>query len=678
MSISKFCAVVFVALTSAVLLAQQADAQRLNASSSVSTQDLLPVSTKAWLSIPDANRLDEKFLETQLGRLSKDEAFAPFIESLKKQCRNWLSEKNLRLGLDFDGLQDIRSGEICVAGILPTEAADQDNELGRSAHGMVLLVDVSQHLDEARDLLDRLSDELTERGATREEYGEVHGAIVTKWKFPKQSRLKKNRYAYQTITGGWLLSSDNETIFRDIVRRLVNIDNVKKGETLSARPAFRNVMDQVHLDSINPEVRWFVDPFGYLQLAQAIEREEQEFRQRNSDDWARILRENGFDGFKGIGGFVALSTGKHEILHRTFVYKPVVDTIDKKQKRVFGLFDFENKHQKVLTPPGFVPEDVAAYFSASWDIQRAFKNVGHAVDTFAKEEGSFEKALETTRIEMDVDVSEVISKFDDQIFVISDVSLPVQVDSEQIAIVVPLKGDHDYVYENIKKSWPHQHREFELAGHKIVEIDDSIGAEELDFDEDDIWSDPEFNGEEEVVEEEADEPTFSLFAKRFCATTEDYLFIANNQEFLSKLLARAEKRGLSNAADYQRVATSLDEIVEAERVSFRQFERIDRVIRTNYEMLRDGKMAASNTVLARILNQVFISQDENSDKVRQQQIDASQLPSDFENQVAPYLGPAGWVMETTKDGWLVTGCLLEKQEVENQVVKKEDANSHRK
>jgi hypothetical protein len=321
---------------------------------------------------------------------------------------------------------------------------------------------------------------------------------------------------------------------------------------------------------------------------------------------------------------------------------------------------------------------VAAYFSASWDIQRAFKNVGHAVDTFAKEEGSFEKALETTRIEMNVDVSDVISKFDDQIYVITDTSLPIQEDSEQIAIVVPLKSDHEYVYENIKKSWPHQHREFELAGHRIVEIDDSIGAEELEIDEDDIWSDPEFNGEEEVVEEEVDEPTFSLFAKRFCATTSEHLLVCNNLEFMEKLLSDEAKPGLRDAADYQRVSASLDEMVELERVSFRQFERIDRVIRTNYEMMREGKMAASNTVLARILNHVFMSQNENTDKVRQQQIDASQLPSDFDKQVAPYLGPSGWVMETTNDGWLITGCLLERQELENQVVKKEDANSHRK
>ena len=43
-------------------------AQELNGSTAVSSQELLPASTKAWVSIPDSKRLDEKFLETQLGK----------------------------------------------------------------------------------------------------------------------------------------------------------------------------------------------------------------------------------------------------------------------------------------------------------------------------------------------------------------------------------------------------------------------------------------------------------------------------------------------------------------------------------------------------------------------------------------------------------------------------------
>lgn len=647
-----------------------------SAAISISSQELLPASTKAWLSIPDSQRLNEKFLETQLGQMTKNEALEPFIASLKEQFKNWLNEKNVRLGLKLEDIDDIRSGEICIAGIFPDNVLADEKNLGRGSHGMVLLVDVSGKTDETNELLAKLSDELIARGATREEFEAVHGAEVSKWKFPKKSRLTDHRYAYHTVTGGWLLSSDNENIFREIVRRLVNINNVKQGQTLAAQPVFQSVMQQVELEGVKSEIYWFVDPFGYVQLAQAMAKEEQEFNQTNSDDWGRILRENGFDGFKGVGGTVSLATGKHEILHRTYVYKPIIKSESLKRHRVFALFDFENKNQFALTPPAYVPDSVSGYFSAAWDMQRALKNIGHALDTFAKKEGSFENALDNLRVELNVDVTEVISKFGNELSIISDSELPIKVDSERIAIAIRLNGDADFVYDNILKSWPQQHRKFKLCGYPAVEIDDSIGEEAFDLNiEENPFRDP---GLEPHEEENVEEPTFSLFAKRYCVVTETQLFIGNNQQYLEKLLAAEPDKKLIDAADYRRVADALDRLTNNTRVSFRQFSRVDRLIRPNYEMMREGKMAASDTILARLLNQSFVAKNKNSNKSREQKIDGSKLPADFDGQVAPYFGPAGWVMETTKDGWLFTGCLLERKDEEIQVVRIEGADSLQK
>ena len=654
-------------------------AQRLNAPSSVSSQELLPASTKAWVSIPDSKQLNQKFLETQIGKLTKDEKLAPFIESLKTQFRDWMNEKNVRLGLNFEDVQEIRSGEICFAGILPSPNPINNNDkLGRGSHGMVLLVDVSQNLDEAKALLENLADDLTKRGATKEKYGDegsVFGAEVSKWKFPKKSRIKSHRFAYQTITSGWLLSSDNEIIFREIVRRLVNIDNVKAGETLAAQKAFQTVMKTVALDGVEPDVFWYVNPFGYIQLAQTIAREEQEFNQTNNDDWARILKKIGFDGFKGVGGFIAFATGDHEFLHRTYVHKPVDEGQDVKQRQVFGLFDFENTKKSGLAPPNFVPNSVSGYFGASWNMQRALKNVGHAIDTFAKKQGTFDDTLDSLRVEMKVDVPEVVSKFDDEFIVISDSELPIQDDSERLVVAIRLNGDKEYVIGNIKKSWPHQHRQFEYNGFEIVEIDDSIGNEDIDDLEleDDPFRDPSEIDEDEELDEE--EVAFSLFEKRFCCASDEYLFIANNLDYLKKMLSGDCENSLSDSTDYTRVQTSLGKIVDESRISFRNFGRMDRIMRPNYEMMRTGKMAANNTILARLINHVFESNSNDSDQARTQKIDGSKLPSDFDKHVAPYFGPAGWVMESTKDGWLFSGIMLERQDFENQVVKKEDVTS---
>ena len=657
-------------------------AQNLNAPSTITSQELLQSSTKAWFSVPDARKLDEKFLETQLGKLSQDEKLAPFTDSIRKQFRGWLNDKNVRLGLDVNDVQNVRSGEICIAGILPQHNPGiKDPKLGRGSHGMVLLVDVAENLEAAEGLLKKLGTDLTKRGATEEPYEDVNGAKVTKWKFPPKSKVQKPRYAFHTITNGWMLSSDNESIFREIVRRLVNIDNVQKSETLASQSAFQNVMNEIEVDDQGEaQAYWYVNPFGYIQLAQAIAREEQGLRQTKSDDWARILQKMGFDGFKAIGGSIRFATKQHEMLLRTFVYKPV-NKKDVKQRRIFDMFDFMNKDQKDLHPPAFVPDTVSSYLSGTWNLQMAFKNVGYVIDTFTKSPGTFDKTIASLRVEMNVDVPKVISKFDNQLMIVTDTAVPIREDSERMLIAVNLNGDHEFVTQSIISSWPHQNRQEVYQDKIIVEIDDSIGAEDIDIedfedDEDDPFRDPSTQDlyEDEEIEEETG---FSLFQRRFCSTCEEHLFVANNDGYMKKVLQGACDNPLSKSIDYIRVMDSLDQLSEPNRISFRQFSRLDRTIRPNYEMLRKGKMVGSNTLLARLLNHIFESNKKAPDAIRKQQLDGSTLPSNFETDIAPHFGPAGWVLETSDNGWLITGVMLERKEVAGQVVKK-DSETERK
>jgi hypothetical protein len=126
------------------------------------------------------------------------------------------------------------------------------------------------------------------------------------------------------------------------------------------------------------------------------------------------------------------------------------------------------------------------------------------------------------------------------------------------------------------------------------------------------------------------------------------------------MLAGGCQNPLTADDDYLRVSAVLAEMTDESRISMRQFNRPDRVIRANYEMIRQGKMAASDTMLARLLNHLFQTRNKGSDSVRTQKLDGSKLPADFKNDVAPYFGPAGWVMESTRDGWLFTGVTLKR------------------
>ena len=59
------------------------------------------------------------------------------------------------------------------------------------------------------------------------------------------------------------------------------------------------------------------------------------------------------------------------------------------------------------------------------------------------------------------------------------------------------------------------------------------------------------------------------------------------------------------------------------------------------------------------------------EKVRQQKLDGTKLPENYNKAIAPFLGPMGWVMEAEEEGWRITGVVLPKKN-ETAVVKKND------
>jgi hypothetical protein len=91
------------------------------------------------------------------------------------------------------------------------------------------------------------------------------------------------------------------------------------------------------------------------------------------------------------------------------------------------------------------------------------------------------------------------------------------------------------------------------------------------------------------------------------------------------------------------------------------FGRTGDELRPTFELLRQGKMPQAKTMLGKFLNNLLLTEEEREDgTIRKQQIDGSNLP-DFED-VKHYLGPAGRVLRSEKDGWFVTVAVLKKDQ----------------
>jgi hypothetical protein len=95
-------------------------------------------------------------------------------------------------------------------------------------------------------------------------------------------------------------------------------------------------------------------------------------------------------------------------------------------------------------------------------------------------------------------------------------------------------------------------------------------------------------------------------------------------------------------------------------ISAKFFVRTDEAYRPIYDLIKQGKMPESETILGRILNRLLTPpESEDEGILREQKIDGTQLP-EFE-MVRRYFGPAGTIVRSDEDGWFVVGATLSKQ-----------------
>ena len=629
----------------------------------IRSEYVLPASTKLWISIPNPKELGARFDATQFGVLAKDPSIKPFVEGFSDQAKKWMKEHNVRLGLDLDDLEGVHSGEICIAGVLPLVVGGAV----KGSHGVVLLIDVSETTKEAKGLQAKINKELVANGAKQQKQL-INGIEVTVSTLKKR-RLRNSESNFQAIVkpsedSSWLLVSDNELIFRDTLKRLAAPGKIARAGTLVSQPAFVEVMRRSSLETYESQIRWFVDPFGYIQLAQALQNEKPGQR----DDWASILKDQGLGAAKAIGGNVGIATGDHELLHRTFTYAPRNKNV-KNAKRMFDLFDFSPVQGKPLTPPSWVSEDCSAYISANWEFSKALSSFGHLYDAFIGEEGSFKRLLNDFKIDpdMQLDIEKLVGLIDNRVTVVSETINPIDEASECIVVGFPLKGDPEFVFQSLKRATNGQ--EINLGGMKGLKI-------ESDTDSVDPGTDlGPFDLPDEEEEEEEEQREFTLFEERYIVVHKGYLLVANNKDYLKRVLAK-KKSKLARAADYVEIKAALEKLSNPAKVSWRQFGRTDKALEANYELLRRGEMGKSQTIVGKIINQIFKKESAQAGKkagedvVRKQKLDGSKLPADFKKSIAPYFGPMGGVLETEEGGWTITGVFLKKKakiEVVNKV-----------
>ena len=160
-------------------------------------------------------------------------------------------------------------------------------------------------------------------------------------------------------------------------------------------------------------------------------------------------------------------------------------------------------------------------------------------------------------------------------------------------------------------------------------------------------------GNEEEEEEEDRGPLLShaAFTVGF-----GQLLVASHLDYLEEVLNRgAGQQALENTKDFVMINHALTKI-GAGQDAVRYFSRMDKEFHTTYELIRQGKMPESETLLGDALNRLFAPEEMGA--LREQQIRGNKMP-DYE-KVRVYLGPAGLYVQSEDNGWFVAGCVLKK------------------
>ena len=632
-----------------------------------SSEYYLPANTRAWVSIPNLQTLNKHLDGSQMGQLSKDPALKPFISSVRKQMRKWMNEKGVKFEFSIEDFDDIETGEISIAGVLPKAVGGQ---AVAGSHGIVLMADGSKDLQSVKQLIDRVEGQLQKRGATKEML-EINGIAVTKWQYPEKRKwVKRKKVSFQAIVDGWLLVSDNDEIFRQVLRRVMKLVDPSVAGNLASQESFQYALSRCTLNNegeeeVAADVRWFVEPFGYVKLARAIEVENEPVK-KMEDDWTAVLAANGLKAIRSIAGAATIATNDKEALFRLFVHAPKDKTRDAAEARMLSILDFAPIDRSETVPPKWVPQTISGSLTAQWDFSKALSGVGPIVDSFLKEEGAFQDLLDTVKNEPDfrVDITKLVGQLDNRFTIISETEKPLGLESEKLAIGIQLvapmsEADVKNMIGSIERAI--RGKRIDLAGIAVI-VDDRTDEIE-DEDEDDL----DFEGGL-PFEEEEDEgkfggggggQDFALFEKKYIAIAKGHLFICNDKQYLKKLLTSKDNGSLEGQSDFMAMKDAISKYVNLEKVRATRFGRIDKVLELNYDTIKKGELANSKSLLGKIANAI-LSEEVGDGKPPEIQVDVSQLPDDFESAIAKYLGTIGWMTENEVGGWRITGCVLKK------------------
>ena len=590
------------------------------------SETIFPATTRAWLSVPDVRGLRQRFDRSPYGQLLADPTMAAFVEHVRGEINKNSKQRLAKLGLTLEDLERIPGGEVAVAAIEP--------QPGQMA--TVLVVDVTGHETEARELVETITARLLERKATVVTIAGAPAGLSV-YRLPPEpdderrtTPARERRVAFAHGGSALVVGDDAQQ-----VGQAFSVVTTGRKDSLAATAPFAGVMERCGRDmpANAAPIRWFVDP---LPFASVYREANPPLEKRKGPDYVTILGRQGFDAVKGLGGLVVFGAGGHAVRHATMVWAPPL--------------------------PGRQP------------LTGESETL---VDDIVGDRGVFDDVIASLKEDPDgpqIDVEQdLVAALGTRVSLITDHADPADPDAERLVVAIETV-DEARVAATIAKvmNADKDMERREIAGHTVWELIDRTAAiPELQVETPGLKLGGDRDDDGRRRRQRIREKEEKLLPHSSVTVAKGHLFIASHRDVLERVLVTpGGVDALASADDYALAVREIDRLLPT-HAALKSFGREDDTILPAYELLRRGSMPKSQSVFGQLLNGLL--GDGKPGSVREQRLDGSTLP-EFE-VIRHYFGTAAVGMESVAEGWFVTGLSLPRVAQEPEVARSPDTTA---
>ncbi len=316
-------------------------------------EKLLPKETLAFFTISDMPELEKKWGKTSMGQLFQDPQLKPFLDDISKKKDELSGKLEDEVGVSIDELLELPQGELTFALL----------EVPARTLSVVMMLEYGDSQDTIDKLLKKMDDGLEKESAehSTEDIEDVKVHIYKLKNDDPDSPLKT--LVYFTDESYLVLSNELDAI-KEVLKRW----DGDSDDTLAENDQYKYIQTQCKIESGEPLVKLFLSPIGLIQTGIAMA--QTSIPQIGMA--AGFLPMLGIDGLKGYGGAMSFDEGDFESIANFFIFSET-------PKGLVGIFNFPAAQ---LSPPKWVPADVASYLAANWNILGAYTSIETLVDSF--------------------------------------------------------------------------------------------------------------------------------------------------------------------------------------------------------------------------------------------------------------------------------------------------------